>query len=39
MESINPQRIVHESEFEKYLSESWQFISVLPSQRILIRKE
>jgi hypothetical protein len=34
----NPQRIVHESELEKYLSEGWQFISVLPSQRILIRK-
>jgi integrase len=34
----NPQRIVHESELEKYLSEGWQFISVLPSQRILIKK-
>jgi integrase len=34
----NPQRIVHESELEKYLGEGWQFVSVLPSQRILIRK-
>ncbi len=25
-------------ELEKYLVEGWQFISVLPSQRILIRK-
>jgi len=34
----NPQRIVRENELENYLKEGWQFISVLPSQRILIRK-
>jgi len=34
----NPQRIVRENELESYLTQSWQFISVLPSQRILIRK-
>jgi integrase len=34
----NPQRIVREDELEDYLSEGWRFISVLPSQRILIRK-
>jgi len=34
----NPQRIVHEKELEDYLSEGWHFVSVLPSQRILIRK-
>ncbi len=34
----NPQRIVHEKELEKYLAGGWQFVSVLPSQRILIRK-
>jgi len=34
----NPQKIIHENELEKYLSEGWQFVSVLPSQRILIRK-
>lgn len=34
----NPQRIVHEGELESYLSEGWQFVSVLPSQRILVRK-
>lgn len=34
----NPQRIVHEKELEGYLAEGWQFVSVLPSQRILIRK-
>jgi hypothetical protein len=34
----NPQRIIHEKELEKYLAEGWQFVSVLPSQKILIRK-
>lgn len=34
----NPQRIVREDELKKYLSEGWQFISVLPSQRILIKR-
>ena len=34
----NPQRIIHERELEKYLAEGWQFISVLPSQKILIKK-
>ncbi|MEM2123399.1 MAG: site-specific integrase [Candidatus Bathyarchaeia archaeon] len=34
----NPQRIVREEELERYLGEGWQFVSVLPSQRILIRK-
>jgi len=34
----NPQRIVHEEELEKYLREGWQFVSSLPSQKILIKK-
>jgi len=34
----NPQRIIRENELETYVSEGWQFISILPSQRILIRK-
>jgi len=34
----NPQRIVKEDELEKHLTEGWQFISVLPSQKILIKK-
>jgi hypothetical protein len=34
----NPQRIVRENELENYLKEGWQFVSVLPSQRILVRK-
>jgi hypothetical protein len=34
----NPQRIVYENELEKYLAEGWRFVSILPSQRILIRK-
>jgi site-specific recombinase XerC len=34
----NPQRIIKEDELEKYLAEGWQFVSVLPSQKILIKK-
>jgi hypothetical protein len=34
----NPQRMVREEELEKHLAEGWQFVSVLPSQKILIRK-
>jgi len=34
----DPQMIVREAELEAYLKEGWQFVSVLPSQRILIRK-
>ena len=34
----NPQRIVSEEELEGHLAEGWQFVSVLPSRRILIRK-
>jgi hypothetical protein len=34
----NPQRIIHEKELEKYLAEGWQFVSILPSQKILIKK-
>jgi hypothetical protein len=34
----NPQRIIREAELERYLADGWQFVSILPSQRILIRK-
>jgi len=34
----NPQRIVRENDLESHLAEGWQFVSVLPSQKILIRK-
>ncbi|MEM3078663.1 MAG: hypothetical protein QXR38_04110 [Nitrososphaerales archaeon] len=34
----NPQRIVMEKELEGYLAEGWHFVSILPSQMILIRK-
>jgi len=34
----NPQRIIHEKELEKYLAEGWQFVSVLPSRKILIKR-
>ncbi len=34
----DPQKIVTEEELEKYLAEGWEFVSVLPSKRILIKK-
>jgi len=34
----DPQVVVKEEELESYLKDGWQFVSVLPSQRILIRK-
>jgi len=35
----NPKRIVSEEELEKLLAEGWQFVSVLPSRKILVSKE
>jgi site-specific recombinase XerD len=34
----DPQIIVAEGELETYLQDGWEFVSVLPSQKILIRK-
>jgi len=34
----DPQMIVREEELEDHLAEGWQFVSVLPSKRILVRK-
>jgi site-specific recombinase XerC len=34
----DPQIMVSEEELQKHLAEGWQFVSVLPSQKILIRK-
>ena len=34
----DPQTIVKEEELAAYLADGWQFVSVLPSQRILIRR-
>jgi hypothetical protein len=34
----DPQTIVKEEELEAYLADGWQFVSVVPSQRILIRR-
>ena len=34
----DPQIIVKKEELEDYLSDGWQFVSVLPSKKILIRK-
>ena len=34
----DPQMIVKEEELESYLRDGWQFVSVLPSHRIIIRK-
>jgi hypothetical protein len=29
---------IHEEELERYLAEGWDFVSVLPSGKILIRR-
>ena len=34
----DPQIIVREEELESYLNDGWQFVTALPSQKILIRK-
>jgi len=34
----DPQMIVREEDLEDHLAEGWQFVSVLPSKRILVRK-
>ena len=34
----DPQIIVREDELEDYLADGWEFVSVLPSRKILIRK-
>ena len=36
--SEDPQMMVPEEELGSYLKDGWQFVSVLPSQKILIRK-
>jgi len=38
-EENDPQIIVGEEELEEHLAEGWQFVSVLPSQKILIMKD
>ena len=38
-EEQDPQMIVAEEELEKHLAEGWEFVSVLPSKKILIRKD
>lgn len=37
-EQDDPQIIVREEELENHLNDGWEFVSVLPSKRILIRK-
>lgn len=37
-ENPDPQKIINEGELEVYLKKGWEFVSVLPSKRILIRK-
>ena len=34
----DPQIVVKEDELQTYLKDGWQFVSVLPSQKILVRK-
>ncbi len=38
-EGNGSQSLVDEEELETYLGDGWEFISVLPSRKILIRKE
>ncbi|MQY68777.1 MAG: hypothetical protein GH150_05295 [Hadesarchaea archaeon] len=38
-ENPDPQKIVGEDELEAHLAEGWEFVSVLPSRKILIRTE
>jgi hypothetical protein len=38
-ENNGSQSLVDEEELETYLDEGWEFVSVLPSRKILIRKE
>jgi len=38
VEEDDPQIIVEEEELETYLNDGWQFVSVLPSNKILVRK-
>jgi hypothetical protein len=38
-ERQDPQAIVAEEELEKHLAEGWEFVSVLPSKKIVIRKD
>ena len=37
-EQPDPQIMVEEKQLESYLKDGWQFVSVLPSRKILIRK-
>ncbi len=37
-EKDDPQIVVKEEELENYLEDGWQYVSVLPSQRIVVRK-
>ncbi len=37
-ERRDPQMVVYENELERYLGNGWQFVSVLPSRKILIKK-
>jgi hypothetical protein len=34
----DPQMIIREEELETYLQQGWQFVSILPSQKILVKK-
>jgi hypothetical protein len=38
-EGNGSQSLVDEEELEFYLGDGWEFVSVLPSRKILIRKE
>jgi len=35
----DPQILVEENEMESYLKDDWQFVTMLPSQKILIKRD
>jgi hypothetical protein len=37
-EAPDPQKVIGERELERYLNQGWQFVMVLPSKRIVIKK-
>jgi hypothetical protein len=38
IDNQDPQKIVKEEELEEHLADGWEFVSVLPSSKILVRK-
>jgi len=37
-EAPDPQKVIGERELEKYLTDGWQYVTTLPSKRIVVKK-